>query len=136
MARPAVPASSKRPSQEGQRGYAAGKRVKGRKRHIAVDAMGLLLAVAAPSAGIQDRVDVRVLLVRLFLHFECLKTIFADSDCTCKLRQTGADRKTSCYGWMSSTVYSARLSPGHFLCRACVFPAGPQADMQAAHSYS
>ena len=90
MARPAVPASSKRPSQEGQRGYAAGKRVKGRKRHVAVDAMGLLLAVAAPSAGIQDRVDVRVLLVRLFLHFECLKTIFADSGCTCKQRQTGA----------------------------------------------
>jgi len=38
MARPAVPASSKRPSQEGQREYDAGKRVKERKRHIASDA--------------------------------------------------------------------------------------------------
>ena len=136
MARPAVPASSKRPFQEWQRGYAAGKRVKGRKRHIAADAMGLLLAVAAPSAGIQDRVDVRALLVRLFLRFECLKTIFADGGCTCKQRQTGADRKTSCYGWMSSTVHSAPLSPGHFLRRACVFPARLRADTQAAHSYS
>ena len=40
--------------------------------------MGLLLAVGAPSAGIQDRVRASALLVRLFLHFECLKTIFAD----------------------------------------------------------
>ena len=84
----------------------------------------------------QDRVDVRALLVRLFLHFECLKTLFADGGCTCKQRQTGADRKTSCYGWMSSTVHSARLSPGHFLRRACVFPARLRADTQAAYSYS
>ena len=40
----------------GQRGYDAGKRVKGRKRHIASDTMGLLLAVVVHSAGIQDRV--------------------------------------------------------------------------------
>ena len=42
--------------QRGQHGYDAGKRVKGRKRHIAVDTMGLLLAVVVHSAGIQDRV--------------------------------------------------------------------------------
>ena len=36
------------------------------------------LAVVAPSAGIQDRVGAKALLIRLFLHFECLKTIFAD----------------------------------------------------------
>ncbi len=35
------------------------------KRHIAVDTMGLLLAVVAPSAGIQDRVGARALLGRL-----------------------------------------------------------------------
>ena len=40
--------------------------------------MGLLLAVVVYSAGIQDRVGVRAFLVRLFLRFECLKTIFAD----------------------------------------------------------
>ena len=32
--------------------------------------MGPLLAVVAPSAGIQDRVAARALLVRLFLRFE------------------------------------------------------------------
>ena len=38
------------------------KESKGASRHIAVDTMGLLLAVVAPSAGIQDRVGVRALL--------------------------------------------------------------------------
>ena len=37
-----------------------------------------LLAVVVPSAGIQDRAGARALLIRLFLHFEYLKTIFAD----------------------------------------------------------
>ena len=62
----------------GQHGYDAGKRVKGRKRHIASDTMGLLLAVVVHSAGIQDRAGARALLIRLFLYFESLKTIFVD----------------------------------------------------------
>jgi transposase len=37
------------------RGYDAGKRVNGRKRHLAVDTAGLLLAVVVTVAGIQDR---------------------------------------------------------------------------------
>ena len=40
--------------------------------------MGLQLAVVAPSAGIQDWVGAKALLVRLFMRFECLKAIFAD----------------------------------------------------------
>ena len=44
--------------------------------------MELLLAVVASSAGIQDRVGARALLSRLFLHFECLKTLFADGGYT------------------------------------------------------
>ena len=39
--------------------------------------MGLLLAVVVHSAGIQDRAGARALLIRLFLRFEYLKTIFA-----------------------------------------------------------
>jgi transposase len=37
------------------RGYAAGKRVNGRNRHLAVDTGGLLLAVGVTIAGLQDR---------------------------------------------------------------------------------
>jgi len=69
----------------GQHGYDAGKRVKGRKRHIASDTMGLLLAVVVHSTGIQDRAGVRALQIRLFLYFESLKTIFVDGSYSCSL---------------------------------------------------
>ena len=36
-------------------GYDAGKKVKGRKRHIMTDTLGLMLFVVVHSAGIQDR---------------------------------------------------------------------------------
>jgi transposase len=36
-------------------GYEAGKKIKGRKRHIATDTGGLLLAVVVTAANIQDR---------------------------------------------------------------------------------
>src|SRR5881398_3931114 len=39
----------------GVRGYDAGKKVKGRKRHILVDTLGLVIRVAALAADIQDR---------------------------------------------------------------------------------
>jgi hypothetical protein len=37
------------------RGYDAGKRIKGRKRHIVTDTVGLLIGLVVHSAGIQDR---------------------------------------------------------------------------------
>ncbi|WP_419247988.1 transposase [Rhodococcus erythropolis] len=37
------------------RGWGGGKKTNGRKRHIAVDVNGLLLAVAVTAASIQDR---------------------------------------------------------------------------------
>jgi putative transposase len=37
-----------------QRGYDGGKKVKGRKRHIAVDTLGLLVAVAVTAANVSD----------------------------------------------------------------------------------
>ncbi len=38
----------------GERGYDGGKKVKGRKRHIVVDTLGLLLAVVVTSAAVDD----------------------------------------------------------------------------------
>lgn len=39
---------------KGIRGYDAGKKVKGRKRHLLVDTMGLLLSVVVHAANVQD----------------------------------------------------------------------------------
>jgi putative transposase len=44
------------------RGYDGGKRVKGRKRHVLVDVMGLVLAVCVHAADMQDRHGARQLV--------------------------------------------------------------------------
>ncbi len=62
--------------------------------------MGLLLTVVVPSAGIQDRVGTRALLVRLFMHFECLKTIFADGSYSGRL----INWALSLLGWNTQVI--------------------------------
>jgi transposase len=59
-------------------GYDAGKKTKGRKRHIAVDTLGLLLAVVVTSAHIQDRDGAHRLLVALRARFSTISCIWAD----------------------------------------------------------
>ncbi len=52
--------------------------MKGRKRHIVVDALGLLLAVAVHPANIQDRDGAKLVLERLLGQYPRLKVIWAD----------------------------------------------------------
>ena len=63
----------------GPRGYDAGKKVSGRKRHIVVDTTGLLLAVVVHAASIQDRDGARLVLARLLNRFPRLQIIWADA---------------------------------------------------------
>lgn len=58
--------SVKRTEMCDERGYDAGKKVNGRKRHILVDAMGLILMVLGLPANIQDRDGARQLLKAFF----------------------------------------------------------------------
>ncbi len=53
----------------GPRGYDAGKKVSGRKRHIVVDTTGLLLAVVIHAANIQDRDGAGLVLAKLLGRF-------------------------------------------------------------------
>ncbi len=62
----------------GPRGFDAGKRVKGRKRHIVTDTEGLLLAVLVHPANVQDVHGAVPLLRSLRQHFPELRHIFAD----------------------------------------------------------
>lgn len=65
----------------GQRGYDAGKSVEGRKRHIIVDTLGLLLAVVVHQAGSDERRGagfVQARLNKLQVNFSRLSVIFAD----------------------------------------------------------
>jgi transposase len=60
------------------RGFDAGKKVNGRKRHIAVDTTGLLLVVLVSSAGVQDRQGARLLLWALASCFSHISMVWVD----------------------------------------------------------
>ena len=63
----------------GPRGYDAGKKVMGRKRHIIVDTIGLLLAVVVHPADIQDRDGAKLVINKLMGRFPRLRLIWADA---------------------------------------------------------
>ncbi len=70
--------STKTTEQGGPRGKDAHKMVNGRKRHLIVDTLGLILAVVVHSAGIQDRDGARLVLARIKGCFPRLKKILTD----------------------------------------------------------
>lgn len=75
--------------------------MKGRKRHILVDTMGLLLAVVVHQAGIQDR-DGAVLLLKTVQRelFPRMKVLFGDAAYGGKVAQTIEQQS----GWKVETV--------------------------------
>lgn len=62
-----------------ERGYDGGKKISGRKRHIIVDTLGLILAVVVHGAGQQDNDGACLVLYRLWETMKRIKVIFADS---------------------------------------------------------
>jgi len=60
------------------RGFDGGKKVNGRKRHIAVDTSGLLLVVLVTIASIQDRDGGLRLLALLREQFSTIRLVWAD----------------------------------------------------------
>jgi transposase len=59
-------------------GYDAGKKIKGQKRHIAVDTLGLLLCVIVTAASVQDRDGAHPLPARLREKFSTIALVWAD----------------------------------------------------------
>jgi transposase len=60
------------------RGYDAGKKINGRKRHIVCDTIGLLLVVMVSAASVQDRDGGRGILKRLHSALSSVAHVFAD----------------------------------------------------------
>jgi len=60
------------------RGFDGGKKITGRKRHIAVDTLGLLLVVVVHSAGLQDYEGGHFVLHRIRETYRRLQVVFAD----------------------------------------------------------
>lgn len=65
--------------QGGTSGYDAGKKVKGRKRHIVTDTLGLLLAVSVTAAGVQDRDGASHVVAQACAKYSSVKLLYADS---------------------------------------------------------
>ena len=84
-----------------ERGYDAGKKVTGRKRHIAVDTLGLLLAVVVHGGYWQDHDGACFVLMRLREKFRRLKVIFADS---AYARNELPEWVKATFGWVLQTV--------------------------------
>ena len=62
----------------GGRGYKGGKQMAGRKRHLLVDVLGLLLLAAVTAAHVQDRHGAQLLLSPLVTQFRRLRLLWAD----------------------------------------------------------
>ena len=63
----------------GVRGYDAGKKIKGRKRHIVTDTLGLLVGLIVHAADIQDRDGAPEVLKSIRHRFPRLRHLFADA---------------------------------------------------------
>ena len=70
--------SVKTTEQGGPHGYDGGKKVNGRKRHLLVDTLGLLLKVVVHPANLQDREGAKLVLAGLPRHFPRLRHLWAD----------------------------------------------------------
>jgi putative transposase len=67
------------------KGFDAGKKIKGIKRHIIVDTLGLILAVVIQSASVQDRNGAIDVIKKLRAQFKKVILLFADGGYSGKL---------------------------------------------------
>jgi putative transposase len=84
-----------------ERGYDAGKKITGRKRHLAVDTLGLVWTVVVHGADWQDHDGACFVLMRLRERCKRLKAIFADSAYN---RNGLPDWVRATFGWVLQTV--------------------------------
>jgi hypothetical protein len=73
------------------RGYDAGKKIVGRKRHIAVDTDGPLLMVNLTTADVSDSAGAQAILNTISKRWPWVKHLFADALRRCRLRPAAVD---------------------------------------------
>jgi len=97
-ARPARPPASstanrsRRSIKRGSKGYDAGKKINGRKRHILTDTDGRLLTVKVHSAGIQDRDGGKTVLKASRARYPFVTRAFADGGYAGRLVRWAKDK--------------------------------------------
>lgn len=71
--------SYKTSAQGGPKGFDAAKRVNGRKRHVAVDVLGLMLAILVLPANVQDRDGAPKVVQKAVSKYPTLKKLYVDA---------------------------------------------------------
>jgi putative transposase len=84
-----------------QRGYDAAKSITGRKRHVAVDTLGLLLAVVVHRADCQDQDGAKWVIEKLGTQFHRIKVVFGD---VAYGRSGLPEWVQEAFGWILQTV--------------------------------
>lgn len=84
-----------------QRGYDAAKKITGRKRHVAVDTLGLIWSVVVHGADWQDHDGACWVLEQLQAGCRCLKVLFGDGAYG---RANLPDFVQDTYGWILQTI--------------------------------
>jgi len=83
---PSAAITTRSTPQSGQTGFDAGKKVKGRKRHLVVDTLGLLLAVTITAASVQDRDAAAPVVAQACAKIPGLKKLYAEARARCHAR--------------------------------------------------
>jgi len=71
--------STRSSPQGGPSGFDAGKKIKGRKRSVVVDTLGLVLAVSVVAANVQDRDAASAVVADAATQYPQISTLFVDS---------------------------------------------------------
>lgn len=96
----------------GERGFDGGKKILGRKRHVVVDTLGLLLAVVVHTAGLQDQDGARLVIERLRGCFKRLALIWGDSAYG---RAGLPEWVKATFGWIMQTILRPTKAKGFVL---------------------
>ena len=113
--------SVKTTSVGGVRGFDGAKKVSGRKRHVLVDAQGLVLRVVVHSAAVSDRAGIPLLLPGAQREFPRLRHVWLDRGYQGKNPTGGAAWIERELGWTAQVVRRpidrAGFVPGHVVAR-------------------
>lgn len=110
--------STRHSPQGGEAGFDAGKKVKGRKRHLVVDTLGLLLAVTVSAASVQDRDGAAAAVAQACTKVPTLSVLFVDGaysgSCAQRLQAThGLDVQVVRHPGNGNTHVFHDLQAGH-----------------------
>ena len=100
----------------GRVGYDAGKRIKGRKRHLLVDTLGLVLGVVVTSASTTERDGAQLVLGRVLGWFTWLRILWVDGGDTGETFANGS--RGSDPSWRSRSSNAPMIPLASKSCRA------------------